>query len=264
MAFWVLGPAFVFNLFADSTLSGGVVARLVISGLVGMLAAGLLAMAVNRAMGSETSVASASVMTAAYGNVGNAGLAITSFALGETALAAAGVLMLTVNLTGISLGVALAARQSKSLLAAVGDGLRTPMTIAAVVAIGCNFIEVSPPLAMQRAIDLLAGAMIPTMLLGLGIQLAKTPIGAVGRDFAISAVAKLLVAPVAAGATAMALGLAGDELGAVVLQSAMPPAVFCLAVALEHDLEPERVTTAVVGMTLLALLTLPVALVLVT
>lgn len=229
-----------------------------------MLAAGLVAMAANRAVGSSAPVASASVMTAAYGNVGNAGLAITAFALGDTALAAAGVLMLTVNLTGISLGVALAARRTKGLGAALGEGLRTPMTIAAVVAISCNVIDIAPPLAVQRAIDLLAGAMIPTMLLGLGIQLAKTPIGAVGKDFAISALAKLLVAPVAAATTAAAIGLTGDAFGAVVLQSAMPPAVFCLAVALEHDLEPERVTTAVVGMTLLALLTLPVALVLVT
>ncbi|MEE9414743.1 MAG: AEC family transporter, partial [Acidimicrobiales bacterium] len=62
---------------------------------------------------------------------------------------------------------------------------------------------------------------------------------------------------------AIALGLSGDERGVVVIQSAMPPAVFTMVVAMEHDLEPERVTANLVNMTLLSLVTLPVVLALV-
>ena len=272
IAFWVLGPAFVFNLFAESTLSTDLIVRLAAAGIVGMAAAGIAAALANGVVGSSRSVSAASVMTSAYGNVGNAGLAITAFALGDEALAAAGVLMLTVNLSGISLGVTLAAGQSKGRTRAVIDGLRTPMTIAAGLAVLSNVTDIAPPLALERSIQLLAGAMIPIMLLGLGAQLARTTITSrpghrfsfITADLAISTVAKLLIAPTAAAATAIALGLDGAELGAVVLQSAMPPAVFCLAVALEHDLEPDRVTTAVVGMTVASLATLPVVLLLVT
>ena len=260
LAFWVLGPAFVFDLFAQSNLSGGLVARLVLSGLAGMVAAGLLSLAANRIAGSTGSVTAASVMTSAYGNVGNAGLAITSFALGPTAPAAAGVLMLTVNVTGITLGVALAEGQQGSIRSAIGRSLRTPMTVAAGAAVLLNLTNVTTPLALDRAVGLLAGAMIPVMLLGLGGQLARTTITEFTADLAISSVAKLLVAPTAAGVVALALGLGGDDLGAVVLQSAMPPAVFCLAVALERDLEPERVTTAVVALTILSIVTLPMVL----
>jgi len=102
------------------------------------------------------------------------------------------------------------------------------------------------------------------MLFGLGLQLVASGRPNMSFDLGISTAAKLVVAPIAAGLVAVALGLTGDNLDVVVIQSAMPPAVFCVVVALEHDLEPKRVTTAVVTMTILSLLTLPVVLALVT
>ena len=48
------------------------------------------------------------------------------------------------------------------------------------------------------------------------------------------------------------------------IQSSMPPAVFCAVVALEFDMEPDRTTRTVLGTTLLALLTIPIALIAVT
>ena len=69
--------------------------------------------------------------------------------------------------------------------------------------------------------------------------------------------AKLIVAPLAAVAAGALMGLDGDFLGAVAIQSAMPPAVFCMLLAMENDLEPERVTASVVTSTLLSLVTLP-------
>ncbi len=81
LAFWVLGPAFVFNLFSTSGLELGTVAKLAAAGVAGMAAAIAVAAVGNRAIGSSPSVAAASTITSAYGNVGNAGLAITVVAL---------------------------------------------------------------------------------------------------------------------------------------------------------------------------------------
>jgi len=58
------------------------------------------------------------------------------------------------------------------------------------------------------------------------------------------------------------IGLTGDLVAVSAVQSAMPPAVFCMVVALEHDLEPEAVTSTVVFATLVSLATLPVVLLL--
>ena len=76
----------------------------------------------------------------------------------------------------------------------------------------------------------------------------------------VVAVAKLIAAPATAAIVAALVGLEGDARAAVIIQSAMPPAVFCSVVAAENDLLPGRVTAAVVVTTVASLLTLPVVL----
>lgn len=260
LAWWVLGPAFVFDLFVGSDLGGGTTLRLAAAGLAGMAAAIAVAYLATGVAGTGRSARAASLMTSSYGNVGNAGLAITAFALGERALVAAGVLLLTINIAGVTLGVALATGQRDGLGGAVRRALLAPMTVAGTLALLLRGVGVEPPLALGRAIGLLGDAMIPIMLFALGVQLAATGVGRPTPDLGISAFAKLAVAPLAATAAGAAVGLEGAVLGAVTIQSAMPPAVFCMLVALEHDLVPDRVTSTVVTTTGLSLLTLPVVL----
>ncbi|MEM7341327.1 MAG: AEC family transporter [Actinomycetota bacterium] len=264
VAFWVLGPCFVFDLFVTTELAGGTAARLAIAGLAGMAAAIIAVALVGPPVGIRRSRLRASMMTGAYGNVGNAGLAIVVFAMGESARASAGVLMLTISVTGIALGVGLASAGSASLLTALRRALLAPMPVAAMVAMAVNAVNVEVPLVAGRAAGLLADAMIPLMLFTLGLQLVEAGGVRLSVPVMVSAGAKLVVAPIAAAAVAIALGLRGDDLAAVVLQSAMPPAVFCVLVALEFDLERTLVTESVVVTTVLSLLTLPVALALVT
>ena len=73
-----------------------------------------------------------------------------------------------------------------------------------------------------------------------------------------------LIAPLAAAAAAWLLGLDGDAFGVVVVQSAMPAAVFTSVVATQEDLEPERVVAALVLGTLIAIPTLLLTVALVT
>ena len=102
------------------------------------------------------------------------------------------------------------------------------------------------------------------MLLTLGLQLAGDFSFSASADLALVAFAKLIAVPLVAAGIGVLLGLEGQTLGVLVIQSSMPPAVFTAVVALEFDLEPERVTGIVLGTTLLALLTIPAALVAVT
>jgi len=263
VAYWVLGPAFVFDLFVTTDLVGPTVIRLAVAGLAGMAAAVAGAVLLGRATGISGRPLSAAVMTAAYGNVGNAGLAISAFALGQQALAAAGVLMLTINITGVTLGVGLASASDEGLLPTLGRALFSPMPLAGAVAFVINVIDIEIPLVVGRSTGLLAQAMIPLMLFTLGLQLAATGRPQWRPAIGVATVAKLVLAPLGAAAAAGAVGLSGDDLAVVVLQSAMPPAVFCVLVGLEYDLEPAQVTDTVVMTTLASLVTLPVVLALV-
>lgn len=264
LAYWILGPAFVFNIFATTTLDADTAIRLAGSALIGLFVAAVVTALAAPALGLRGATQSSATMSAAYGNVGNAGLAITAFALGDQALDQAGVLMVTIMFVGTLLSVWLGTRQHRSPAAAVIDAFRAPMIIAAIIGFILNVVGFDPPLIAERAVATVASALIPVMLIALGVQLAAVGRVRWRRSTSLVGVAKLIVAPVVAGLAATAFGLSGDDSGAVILQSAMPPAVFCMVIALEHDLDPDGTTNDVVATTLAALITLPVALTLVT
>ncbi len=264
LAFWVLGPLFVLDVFADAELDQSTVVKLTIGGAGAMAVGAGLAWAAAKAMNVAPSRTKAAVMTSSYGNVGNAGLAICAFAFGEEAIPAAAVLMIVVNSLGIFMGVALASAQTAGFASAVKRSLLTPMTLAAIAAIIMNVLGWSFPLVFDRAISIAGGALIPVMLITLGLQLAGNLRPELSADSGIVVGTKLAVVPLAAALFGWLLGLEGDALGVLIIQSCMPPAVFTAVVALEFDLEPERVTKTVLGTTLIALFTIPVALIAVT
>lgn len=268
LAYWVLGPAFVFDALATAELDAPTVARLVVAAVAGMVAAGAVAVVGTRALRADYPVVASAVMTSAYGNVGNAGLAISVFALGDSVVVAATIMMIVINVGGLMLGIGLAGARTNGVAGAIRSALSAPMTIGGVLALVFNVLQgptgVELPLIIERSVALLAGALIPVMLFTLGMQLV-----AIGRprptpDLSLVIGAKLFVAPLVAGLVGAAVGLAGDDLDVAVIQSAMPPAVFCAVVAMEHDLEPKRVTTAVVLTTLASLITLPILIAVIT
>lgn len=262
LAYWILGPAFMFDVLAGADLERRVILQLSAAGLAGMAAAAGFTWLILRGLRVEASMVAAGAMTSAYGNVGNAGLAISVFAFGEDALPAAGVFMLAINATGMMLGVGLAHGRRGSVGGALIQALLAPMTVASLVALAANSLDLVPPVILGRSIGLLSGALIPIMLFTLGLQLASSGRLRIRLPIAVSTLAKLVVAPAAASLTAVSIGLTGDLAAVTAVQSAMPPAVFCMVVALEHDLEPESVTSTVAFATVAALVTLPVVLLL--
>ncbi len=260
MSFYVLGPAFVFVVLADAELAGSVVLRLVLAALAGMVAAVAIVGMWARAAKAPYEVMAASMMTSSYGNVGNMGLAIVAFALGDDALAIAGVLMLTINIAGLVLSVGLAEARTRSPFHALLRALTTPMSIAGALALVVNLGNVDMPLVFDRSVGLLADALIPVMLFTLGLQLVTTGRPALTADLGVMMVVKLALVPVVAGLVGYWIGLDGDALDALIIQSAMPPAVFCAVVAIEYQLAPDRVTAGVVSATLASAATLPVVL----
>lgn len=264
VAYWILGPAFIFNIFATTTLDATTALRLAAAGSASVVGAAVIAVVLAPAFTLHGTAASAAIMTSAYGNVGNAGLAIAVFALGDDILDRAGVLMVTIMFLGTLLSVWLGTRQTSSALTAARRALLSPMILAGIAGFVLNVVGASMPLVVDRAVSTIAGALIPVMLFTLGVQLAAVGKLRWMRSTSLITVAKLMAAPLIGWAVAAALGLGSDDRAVVIIQCAMPPAVFCMVLAIEHDLEGERTTNDVVVTTLAALITLPLALVLVT
>lgn len=258
LSYWVLGPAFIFDVLADADLAPDVVFGVVGATLIGMALVALTAVLVLRALRVDFSKVAASVLTTIYGNVGNFGLAICAFAFGEAALPIAGIVLVTVNTVGIVTGVGLANFQRGSLVRTASTALLSPLAVAVVPALLVNISNLALPVWADRPLSLLASALIPVMLLTLGVQIAGMPRVLPPRLIAVPIAVKLALAPLATLIGVTAFGLDGIASQVVVLQAAMPAAVFTSLIALEHDLEADYVTSVVLVGTLVSALTLPV------
>ncbi len=108
-----------------------------------------------------------------------------------------------------------------------------------------------------------AGAAVPGMLVLLGIQLRATKFGGDQRVVWRSIVIRLVASPLVAWGLCALLGIGGLERQVLIVQAAMPTAVLTTVLATEFDAAPRLVAAAVLGSTLLSMVTLSVVLALV-
>lgn len=258
IAYWVLGPAFVFDVLSTAELDPGVVIRVVGATLITMLVIGLLSALLARLAGASFSRIAATVVTSIYGNVGNFGLAINAFAFGAAVLPIAGIVMVTTNTVGIITGVGLATLRHQPVWRSAWTALLSPIAIAVWPALFVNVTNAGLPLWLERPVSLLSTALIPMMLLTIGIQIAGMPRRWPARMSVIPVSLKLILAPAVALVATLVLGLTGRPADVVVLQAAMPAAVFTSLIALEHELDADYVTSVVLIGTIISIVTLPI------
>lgn len=251
LAFWVFGPAFMFDALANAGLPSNVLIEVAGASLIALAGAGLFALAGSARLSKDRRAAI--VTTSLYGNTGNFGLAMIIFTFGNDAIPFAAVCLVVVNTVGIIVGIA----STQSGWAGLATAFTRPMTLIIVPALFVNgFGWTLPPIA-DRPIGLLAQALVPVMLVTLGIQLEQMQRPTIGRDVTLSLIAKLLVQPLVAIAAVEMIGLNNLAAGAVILQAAMPAAVFATVLAIEQNTRPEETATIVMAGTLASIVTLP-------
>jgi hypothetical protein len=259
-AYFIFVPAFVFNIFSQAQVEIDLAARMMAYIFVVDVACGILGFIVARLLGHSAEMIAAYILIAVFSNVGNFGLSIISFRFGETALTAGTVYFLTINITAFTIGVAAASWARGGKLSAVLAVFKTPGVVAAFPA---AFFWLTPwevPMFLARMGELLGGAMIPVLLVTMGVQLAEIGRPHLNRDVILASGVRLLGGPVLAVLLVFPFGLTGLERGAGILQASMPPAVLTIIVAMEHELAPKFVTTTLLAATLASLVTLTVLL----
>jgi malate permease and related proteins len=256
-AYYLLIPAFVFHVLSTVQLDLSTAGRMVAGISVIYLATGLIGLLVARILGYSREMAVAFLMTGVFGNVGNYGLALTRFRLGDLAMESATIYMVTVNAVAFSACVLAASWVHHGGFGALKRLLKTPGVVALAPALFFPFTGTTPPLVLDRISGLLGDAMIPMMLLVLGLQLREA-----GRlEWGVAALAASTIRLIAGPALAFALiplfGLSSIEASAGVLQASMPAAVLTAIIAVENDVAPTFVTSVVFVTTLLSLISLP-------
>lgn len=255
-AYYLLVPSFVFNVMSTARVEAQLATRMMLYTLVVHLACALLGYVVARVLRRPPAMIGAYVLIAVFGNVGNFGLPLIEFRLGPEAIVPATVYFLAIVIIAFVIGVAAASWQRGGSWNAVLSVFKTPAILALPPALLLNVTDVGVPLFLSRITSLLGSAMIPTMLIALGVQLAATKRLELTLDVVVASGVRLIGGAVLALLIVIPFGLTGIERGAGIFQAAMPTAVLASIIALEYDLVPDFVTTAVLFSTLASVVTL--------
>jgi predicted permease len=190
-------------------------------------------------------------------NAGNLGLPIAYFAFGDAGLAIAIPFSATMTVCHFTVGVACATGR-----AAWTQILTTPTIWAIVAALLFLITGVPAPAALINLTTLLGGVMMPLMLIALGVSLASLRVSDLGLSAALAALRLAFGLAIGWGLT-RAFGLTGAAAGVLILQSAMPPAVFNYLFAVRYGGPSAEIAGAVVLGTLATFVLLPFLLILV-
>jgi len=259
-AYFVFIPAFVFNIISEAKIDSELALQMLSFILVAQIAVALLGFLVGKALRQSREITAAFVLIATFSNVGNFGLPLIVFRLGETARTYATVYFVATVFISFVICVGVASWARSGGVTAVFSVFKTPALIALIPALVFNITDVEVPIFLSRLSGLLGQAMIPVMLVTLGVQMGQIPKIKINFNVFAASTVRLIGGPVLALLIVPYFGLEGLERSTGILQAAMPAAVLASIIALEYKLLPEFVTTTVLFSTLYSVLTLTVIL----
>jgi len=256
-AYYVFVPAFIFQAIGTSKVPLEHTAKMIFFIIATHLLAAVGAAGVGKLLGRSKEMIAAFVIIAVFGNVGNYGLAVIGFRLGDAALASATLYYVAISVTAfiVSSGVAGWVRNGYS--GAFGGLIKTPAIWALFPALLVSNTDLNVPIMLSRMIGLLADAMIPVMLFSLGVQLLEQKNISFSLDVAVVSSARLVLLPILAFFVAIPFQLDHIEVSAGILQSGMPTAVMAAIVAKEYNIIPSFVTSVVLFSIVASLISLP-------
>jgi predicted permease len=256
IAFYILSPCLVFTLLTSNQINAQEALRVVGCTVAVVISVGLLVWVIGRLIGLSRRTLAAVLITAMFCNAGNYGLSVTLFAFGESALTYASLVFVTTAALTYSLGVIIASMGATSLKTALVGLFKVPPLYAILAAVVAIAFDLELPLPLERTVGLLSSAAIPVLMVLLGIQLYHAKWNGDFRSLVLSNTMRLVAAPLLAVGFAVLFGLYGTARQAMITEAAMPTAVVTTVLAIEYDVDPSFVTSAVFSSTLLSPITL--------
>ncbi len=184
-------------------------------------------------------------------NVGNIGLPLCLLAFGEEGLALAIAFFTVYVVLQMTVGVAFVSGSfsPKALL-------KMPIIPATVFASVFLFTSLEVPAWLSNTTKLIGDLTIPLMLFTLGVSLASLKMGSLKTAVGLSILRLGMGFGVGVGIVSM-MGLTGPAAGVVILECALPAAVFCYLFAQLYDQRPQEVAGLVIVSTFMGFAVLP-------
>lgn len=248
---WVAAPALLVSTLGSIDIAPAALTQVLLASLLMLAYSSLFALVFCLLLGYSPRDFAVPLV---FGNFGNMGLPMCLFAFGEQGLALALGVFLATMVCHFSLGIAVLNGR-----AAGRAVLRSPIVYAGALACVLVFGDISLPASLTNTLTILAGLAIPLMLITLGVSLGSLKFAVAGKALALGA-GRLLLGIAAGFATVWSLELEGLSRQVILLQSAMPAAVFNYLLALQYQRQPATVAGMVVSSTLLSFISLPLLL----
>ena len=262
-AYYIFVPAFIFQAVGNSNIPIESALQMIVFIVIAQSLTGVVAGIIARILGKGREMIAAYIIVAVFANVGNYGIAVIHFHLGEPGLAPATIYYVVMSIVQFTLGIGAAGWAHGGGKGAIWNLLKTPALVAVIPALIVSGTGMTIPLMLSRMIGLLAGAMIPTMLFTLGLQLLEQKKIEFSKDVFIASSIRLLGAPALAFAIAIPFQLEHNQYIAGILQISMPTAIMATIVARENNIAPDFVNTSALFAILASLVTLPLIMIVV-
>jgi predicted permease len=256
VSFYALTPCLAFKMLATSKMTGPEAGRMILMAVLVTAGMGLLARVAAIPLRLSRAELSAFLLVSMFSNGGNYGLPVVMFAFGAEALAHGTVYFVTSAILTYTFGVLIAAAGKRSMARAVAGIAKVPAVYGVAAASLVLVTGLSVPAALMRPVGLLSDAALPMMILVLGMQLERATVPDRPWTVVLAVTLSLVAAPIVALSLASLLRVSGSARQASVILASMPVAVITTILALEFDVAPAFVTSAVFLSTILSPLTL--------
>ncbi|MGN0921860.1 MAG: AEC family transporter [Cellvibrio sp.] len=246
-------PCLVVGAMAKVELQPELIGQVALATALVMLAMGLIGWAILHWRKMEIPIYLPPLV---FPNNGNMGLPLCLLAFGQTGLALALGSFMVMMISTFSIGLMIVASHEGGFLKRMKEVAKQPIIHSMLLSIVILVYDITLPKWVTNTVDMMGGIAIPLMTIALGVSLATLKVSSWGRAIAFS-VARVGGGLVLAILVCELLGITGVSRNVVILQCAMPIAVFNYLLALRYDRRPDEVAAMVLVSTLLAFLGLP-------
>ncbi|MBX3577828.1 MAG: AEC family transporter [Rhizobiaceae bacterium] len=211
---------------------------------------------------SRGDIASATVrgLASAYGNIGYMGPGLALLAFGEEAAVPVALIFCFENIMHFAIApmmMALSGSEKTSpgeLALGVAKKIALhPFIIATAVGVTAAYLEVRPPMPVERLLEYLSRAAAPCALFAMGVTLALRPLNRVPRELGAVAALKLVVHPMLCYVMLSWLGNFSEIwMFSAVLLAALPTATNVFVIAQQYGVWVQRASASILLTTLLS------------
>ncbi|MGC9505724.1 AEC family transporter [Baaleninema sp.] len=257
LTLFVFSPALVADAIYRMPLTAENAAGLFLGFTLVYLLLCLLSWGLGRLLKFPPVVQKSVVATTSFPNTGNMGLSVTFFAFGEAGLDRAVVVLIICSILVFSTGPAIL--KGGGFANAIRFTLKLPLIWAMLSGFLLRLLPFDLPFKLDEGLHVLAQGTIPMALLLLGMEVASAKVQLTLYEGAASLL-RLLGGAMVAYIVATALGLTGLDWQVLILQSSMPAAVSSFLMVNEFGGDGVRTARVVMVSTLMAFVTLPLVL----